>query len=383
MTLIKKLAFLFLLSFTLNMNAQETPTEKIATPTTAPSEMTPPATDNTATINKELSEKEIKNLALFESVNDGDADEVKKLVKAGQVDYYRHNEDGETLLTLAIKNNDVAMTKILVQDAIINLKNSEGETPLTLAIKNKNPSIIRLVLKRAKSSYKNSAGEAPLFLAIENKDLHLLQRIIKKGGDVNRLTNGVTPLAQATQENDYKIVSYLIKNGAQVNQPNEDGEIPLYIAITKGNDVIAGILINKSAEPFEDVNWRNRIGDPIITEAAKMGNPQIIKMLLNAGANVDDLDYEENTPLHIAAAYGNAKAVSVLLQFNAKIDQTNIRGCTPLIMAAQSHQTETYEFLKRNGATTDVLDYLGYTADDYFTMKDTASFIQSENVVEK
>ncbi len=375
--IIKKLSFLIVLTLSLNLNAQEVP--KTTTETT----QIDPTPQIVSSSEIELSEKEQANKALFELIDGGDTDEVKKLVKAGRVDYYRHNKDGETLLTLAIRNNDVAMTKIMVQDAIINLKNIDGETPLTLAIKHKNPSIIRLVLKRAKASYKNTKGEAPLFLAIENKDLHLIQRIIKKGGDVNRLSNGITPLALATMSNDYRIVSYLIKNDAQVNQPNEDGEIPLYLAISKGNDVIAGILINKSTEPFEDVNWRNRIGDPIIAEAAKMGNPQILKMLINAGADVNDVDYEENTPLHLAAAYGNAKAVSILLQFDSKIDQTNIRGCTPLIMAAQSHQTETYEFLKRNGATTDVLDYLGYSAENYFTMKDSSGLIQSDNVVEK
>lgn len=376
-SLIKNLSLFTLLFFSFSLVAQETSTPK--TDETINQIKTEEVKTETQK-EQELSEKEQSNQTLFKLVDDGDADAVKKLIKAGRIDYYRHNEEGETLLTLAVHNNDVAMTKLLVQDAIINLKNIEGETPLTLAIKMKNPSIIRLVLKRAKSSYKNSMGEAPLFLAIENKDLNLIQRIIKKGGDVNRLSNGITPIARATMENEYKIVSYLIKNDAEVNQPNEDGQIPLYLAISAKSDVIAGILINKSSDPFNDVNWRNRIGDPIITEAAKQGNPQILKMLINAGANVDDLDYEENTPLHVAAAYGNAKAVSVLLQFNSKIDQTNIRGCTPLIMAAQSHQTETFEFLKRNGATTGVLDYLGYSAEDYIH-SDPHGLIQSENII--
>lgn len=380
-TLTKNLAFLTLLLFTINLSAQDTPTASTEKETVEP--VTDSESQEIANEEDELSIREQLNINLFNFIEDGDVDEVKKLVKAGRIDYYRHNEDGETLLTLAVKNNDVAMTKVLVQDAIINLKNIEGETPLTLAIKKKNPSIIRLVLKRAKASYKNSMGEAPLFLAIENKDLNLLQRIIKKGGNVNRMSNGVTPLALATLANDSKIVSYLIKNDAEVSQPNEDGQIPLYLAITKGNDVIAGILIKKTSDPFSDVNWKNRIGDPIITEAAKRGNPQILKMLINSGANVDDLDYEENTPLHIAAAYGNAKAVSVLLQFNSKIDETNIRGCTPLIMAAQSHQTETYEFLKQNGAMTTTLDYLGFNAEEYFQSTSNNGSIKSENIFAK
>jgi len=82
---------------------------------------------------------------MFDLISSGDLTAVKKL-KRDSIDYYRHNSEGETMLTLAIKNEDIDMVKLLVEDAVINMKNEEGETPLTLAIKQQNPEIIKLVV---------------------------------------------------------------------------------------------------------------------------------------------------------------------------------------------------------------------------------------------
>lgn len=301
---------------------------------------------------------------MFELISTGNLTAVKKL-KKDSIDYYRHNSEGETMLTLAIKNQDVDMVKLLVEDAVINMKNEAGETPLTLAIQQNNPEIIKLVARRAKCSLKNNDGFAPLYLAIENNDLYLMRHFVEHGADVNRYSNGLTPLSRAVELNNIKAIAFLIRNGADVSLSNENGEIPLYIAIKNGYDIASGILLSKSNDAYLDANWETSIGEKLINIAAANGHAQVLKMLVEAGTIIDAPDHLENTALNVAAAKGYTDIVRYLLMQGANIDHRNLKGQTPILCAAQNEQNVTVNFLAENGASVNIPDYTGKRVSDY------------------
>jgi len=301
---------------------------------------------------------------MFDLINSGDLAEVRKL-KRDSIDYYRHNSEGETMLTLAIINEDVSMVKLLVEDAVINMKNEAGETPLTLAIKQKNPEIIKLVARRAKCGLKNNDGWSPLYLAIENNDLYLMRHLVEHGADVNRFNNGLTPLSRAAELNDIKAIAFLIRNGASVSQANETGEIPLYLAVKNGFDTASGILLTKSEDAYSDANWQTSIGETLVNIAAANGHAQVVKMLVEAGTTIDTPDHLENTALNIAAANGYTDIVRYLLMQDANIDHRNLKGMTPILCAAKNKQNVTVDFLAENGASVNIPDYTGARVADY------------------
>jgi len=302
----------------------------------------------------------------FEAVNAGNADRIAGM-KDDSIHYYRKNETGETALTLAIQNQDVAVVGVLTKKAVINLKNDAGETPLTLAIKSGNKAIIDLVVKRAKTSLKNDAGETPLYLAIELDDLFLLETLLSKGAKINHKSNGVTPLARAAELNRPKVVAFFIKNGAKITEPNDNGETPLYIAMQKGYDVVAGILLSKSADPSGDANWQNQIGTPLLHLATEKGNPAIVRVLINYGAEVDATDYMDNTALCIAAELGHLEVIRTLIQNNANVSHQNMKGDTPLILAAANKKDEAVTLLLESGADATMMNYSGYVAADFYS----------------
>jgi len=316
-------------------------------------------------------EKEKKPKPAFELIAAGEVEKVKEKLKEEGLDFYAHNDVGETALTLAIQNEDVEMVKLLAKEAVINLKNEEGETPLTLAIKKGNLEIISLVAKRAKASLKNNFGEAPLFLAVEQNDLFLMEELIEKGAEVNRKSNGATPLSHATRGNNFKAAAYLVKAGAVPNQPNDNGNIPLFIAIDNGFDVLAGMLITKSPDPVEDANWRTEIDERLLNIAIVKSHPEIVKILLNAGAEANDLDYFENSALHIAAAVGEVEIAQILLQYGVELNGRNLKGETPLMVAAKNGQGGLVQFLIQNGADPKLRDYRGYSVQDSFDLGST------------
>ena len=302
----------------------------------------------------------------FEAINSGNAARIEELQK-DSIHFYRKNDKGETALTLAIKNQDVAVVEVLTKKAVINLKNDEGESPLTLAIKSGNMDIIDLVTKRAKTSLKNDAGETPLYLAIELDDLFLLKTLLNKGAKINRKSNGITPLARAAELNKPKAVAFLIKNNAKINEPNDNGETPLYIAMNKGHDIVAGILLSKSENPQGDANWKNKIGTPILHLATINGNPAIIRVLINYGAEVDATDYMDNTALCIAAELGHVEVIRALIQNNADVSHQNMRGDSPLMLAAANKKDEAVTLLLESGADATIMNYAGYVAADFYS----------------
>ncbi len=314
---------------------------------------------------KKKSKKPIPQLT-FDIVNSGNAKRVADM-KRDSIDYYRHNAAGETALTLAILNQDIHMVEALAKKAVINRKNEAGETPLTLAIKNGNLDIIKLVAKRAKAALKNDAGEAPLFLALGLGDLYLLEDLIQGGANVNRKSNGITPLARAVETNKPRTVAFLIDHKAVVNKPNDDGETPLYIATQNGYDLVAGILISKSEDPTGDANWKTKIGTPLLHVAAEFGNPEIIRLLINHGADMETLDFMENTALSVASVKGISPNIQALVQENANINHQNLQGDTPLMLASTNYKDAAVTYLLENGADATIRNYMGYAAADFYS----------------
>lgn len=75
--------------------------------------------------------------------------------------------------------------------------------------------------------------------------------------------------------------------------------------------------------------------DQEVLECARYGEDEDLRTLLNAGANVNHLDYLGSTALHRASANGHVLCLSILKEFNA-VYKPNLEGNTPAHWAAQN-----------------------------------------------
>ena len=144
-------------------------------------------------------------------------------------------------------------------------------------------------------------------------------------------------LQQASTRGRFDFAKFLIKEGADVNEVR-GGESPLHLAST-------------------------------------YNHPEIAKLLLGAGAEVDAKNDEGSTPLHVASYHGNAKVVELLIKHNAQHDTKDDKGRTPLFwVVRRSRKARDWEkrkeyieaarLLIRLGASKDVVDYKGQTLRD-------------------
>lgn len=313
----------------------------------------------------ELTEEHRTRLA-FEGIRSGDIDMAKKYIFPQL--YFKFDQAGETPLTLAIQTGNVAMVELIEQHAIINRKNKAGETPLTLAIKSQNTAIIDIVTTRAKASLKNKAGEVPIVLAMQHyNQLSYLKQLIEKGADLNAHHQGLTPLSVATAEENLPIVALLLKNGADPSIPNQDGTIPLALAVQQDQEAIAGMLIYQSKDEESDVNWKTDLGEPLIVLAAAKGQPNTVRNLLNAGAASNATDYLNNTALIMAASTGNEVIIKTLVEHGADLNHQNMLGITPITAAAEAGHLKSATYLADNGADAALRSFSGLAASDFYS----------------
>lgn len=115
-----------------------------------------------------------------------------------------------------------------------------------------------------------------------------------------------------------------------------------------------------------NVNTRDDDGVPAIVLATDMGQPSLVKFLLEQGAHVDNaVQRTGETALMKAAAQGDKISSGVLLFFKADINAQDRRGETPLIKAARAGNREVVKLLIDTGADLELQDYTGKSALDY------------------
>ena len=118
-------------------------------------------------------------------------------------------------------------------------------------------------------------------------------------------------------------------------------------------------------DPTGAINWKTRIGTPLIHIAAEYSTPEIIRLLVNHGADTETLDFMENTALSIAAFTGNSPNVKALVQSNANLNHQNIQGDTPLMLTTINSHEEAATLLLSSGADATIRNFMGYTTADY------------------
>jgi hypothetical protein len=155
------------------------------------------------------------------------------------------------------------------------------------------------------------------------------------------------PLIQAVQAGDLKRAEKLIRNGADVNQTNAVGFPALSIAAGRGDEKMTKLLLDAGA----NVNARSAtLNDTALARGAQNGNGPTIRVLLAAGARVDDRDGSGWTPLFNAALNGDPEIVEALLSAGADVNARSSNGWTSLKEAQMRGYENVVQRLKVAGA---------------------------------
>jgi ankyrin repeat protein len=176
--------------------------------------------------------------------------------------------------------------------------------------------------------------------------------------DVYHLNN---KLIQAVKNDNLSDVSTALADGASVNTAVYDvnyQRTALMIASEKGYEDIVKMLLDKKA----DVNQRGDEGQTALMIASGNGHIEIVNLLLNKKVDVNQKGSYGQTALMIASEKGHEDVVRLLIDKGADLDLKEIGGKTALIAASHEGHTDIVKFLIDKGADVNAKDQHGGTA---------------------
>merc|ERR1719317_1074285 len=183
----------------------------------------------------------------------------------------------------------------------------------------------------------------------------MVEFLVANGADVNRGDNeGWTPLHATASCGFLSIAKFLLDHGANVAAVNNDGELAIDISESDEMEDLLQKEIDVRQINCEDA--RNREEQCMLDDARDWYN----------SGNFGDRPHIKTgaTALHVAAVKGYIKVINLLIQAGGEINQQDFDGWTPLHAAAHWAQREACELLAENYVNMDIKNCVGQTPFD-------------------
>ena len=263
----------------------------------------------------------------------------------------------------------VVVAGLLVSTQIAALRAADG-TSLIDAAKNNDADALRALLKQGVDVKAASAdGTTALHWASYRDALDSADLLIRAGANVNAANDlGATPLWNASLNGSAAMVGRLLQAGANPNLALLGGETPLMIASRAGNPDVITRLIDKGA----NVNARGPRGQTALMWAVSQQHPDVVKVLLARGADIHArsdvwkemmavpphgkpeynrlIPHGGDTALMFAARVGDLASARLLVAAGANVNDADAWGVSAMVLAAHSGFADLVEFLLDKGA---------------------------------
>jgi ankyrin repeat protein len=151
---------------------------------------------------------------------------------------------------VAIKRDDpVVVANLLRRGFDPNTPNPDGHMGLLLAIKEPSRKVVEVLLNwpSTRVEVRNAADESPLMLAALNGYAVTCQKLIQRDADVNK--PGWTPLHYAATGGHSAIVQMLLDNYAYIDAASPNGTTPLMMGVIYGTPEVVKMLLEAGADP--------------------------------------------------------------------------------------------------------------------------------------
>ena len=261
-------------------------------------------------------------------------------------------------------NVDVAL-RLIEAGADPNTRLPTGETALMTAAQHGLGTVVARLLERGADARlaEHERGQTALMWAAAGGHTDVARRLLESGGGVRTRTTGrFTALMFAARAGDLETVQLLLEAGADLEARAIDGSTPLLVA-SRSTDALAGIdwriipyasgheeaalyLLERGA----DVTAADRLGRTALHAAVETNRPRLAAVLIEAGADVDARftepvaalrgdyisrrPYKGATPFWLAARAANLEMMRLLLDAGADPYLPNAFGTTPLMVAS-------------------------------------------------
>jgi len=296
-------------------------------------------------------------------------------------------------------NPSLHRLNMLIRSGQANLNVTEKntyKTPLYIMTREYKPeyfNLYKMLIDRgADVNVTSPTGYNLLHLIVFKKplDAKLIKLLIDNGVDINGIDTisecTPTPLHKLVDrhwnsDNFYDVMKLLIDNGADVTIKSPEGYTPLRLLFSKNQNVEnLKLALQYGDDPTELLYTfvKSRFNEPITSE-----DKEIFNMLIDLGADVNYTPYSDSL-LHMAtrcrSGVSNIELMKLLIDRGANVNSKNKYDQTPLFCAAVKNDAtiESIKLLIDNGADISIANNLGYTPLEYLERSNWKYYIKSD-----
>jgi ankyrin repeat protein len=306
-------------------------------------------------------------------------DVMRALVAAG-ANVHAQSKIGFTPLLFAARNGDIEAAKVLIAAGVdVNEAGSDGTHALPLAIISAHDDFALFLLDQKADPNGTMAGASAIHAAAGAVDMWLREWYRARGVDYSRTAPNMAPKRRVA------LIKALIAHGADPNvQITSSAGVQGWLTLKHGAfepfSVGTGNLRGATALWVAAFDMHGGIygGFGMMDTSGQSEKPEIIRTLLEGGANPNLTTDDKTTPLMVAAGLGHGTylpgqkrgartpdaeaTVKLLVGTGVDVNATNEAGFTALHGAAFKGLNEVVEYLVAKGANINAQDFMKRTA---------------------
>ena len=281
---------------------------------------------------------------------------------------------GDVRLIDAVRSKNVERVRALLAERVnVNAPQGDGATALHWAVHLDDlPLVETLIRAGARADVADDTGATPLYLACVNRNAAAVSRLLAAGANPNAaLLSGETVLMTCARAGEASSVRALLGRGAQIDaRESAHNQTALMWAAAQSHADVVGALLEKGADirarsreytqtvtsevtqraGREELNYTvPRGGSTALLFAARSGDAESARLLLAAGADVNDALPDGASALIVAAHSGHRHVATLLLDKGANPNANEV-GYTALHAAVLKSDLELVKALLARGA---------------------------------
>ncbi len=310
----------------------------------------------------------------------------------------KSKNDGMTLLHAVCRDGHQDFVAILIQrGAEVNLPDKEGRTAIHYAVMSGNSKLVEYLLDLGSNpNLLTKKKETPLHFAAKYSGLETVQFLIEHGARIKAinwaLVNDLIEQSLRQHSLDDESSISALKNALGLKTPealqavdededdedeDEDSggeryadtieELPSGPNGSEHRQLITHIdQIPVDLLPLDKKDAANTDGMTALHFAAQNGNTEVVKYLIENGADIEAQDtILSRSPMHLAAENGNLDCVKYLAEQGADLLDKDSYGATALHYAAKNNRLDIIKYLVSKKMDYTAKDVRGWTAMHY------------------